>query len=47
VFLNHLRTVLRDKLVRFVISCSDILSRKYIRRILPIISIVITFLSPA
>jgi hypothetical protein len=30
VLLSHFCIVLRDKLVRFVISCSDILSRKYI-----------------
>lgn len=45
--LSHLRIVLREKPVRFVISCSDSLSRKYIRRIFPNISIVITFISPA
>ena len=45
--LTHLRIVLRDKPVRFAISCSDNLSRKYIRRILPNISMVITLLSPA
>jgi len=39
--------VLRDKPVRFAISCSDSLSRKYNRRILPNISMVITLLSPA
>ena len=40
--LRHVRTVLRDKPVRLAISCSDTLSRKYIRRILPNISMVIT-----
>ena len=40
--LSHRRTVLRDRPVRLVISCSDTLSRKYIRRILPNISMVIT-----
>ena len=45
--LSHLRIVLRDKPVSFVISCSDNPSRKYIRRILPNISMVITSLSPA
>ena len=42
VFLNQARIVLRAKPVCFVISCSDSLSRRYIRRILPNISIVIT-----
>ena len=42
----NLRIVLRDKSVRFVISCSDSLSRKYIRRILPNISMVIPFYLP-
>ena len=36
--------VLRDKPVRLAISCSDRSSRKYIRLILPNISMVITFL---
>jgi hypothetical protein len=44
---SKLRIVLRAKPVRFAISCSDILSRKYIRRILPKISMVITLFSPA
>jgi len=45
--LTHLRIVLRANPVRLAISCSDSLSRKYIRRILPIISILITLCSPA
>jgi hypothetical protein len=44
---SQVRIVLRDKPVRFAISCSDNLSRKCIRRIFPNISMVITFLSPA
>jgi hypothetical protein len=40
------RTVLRDRPVRLVISCSDTLSRKCIRRILPNISMVITLFVP-
>ena len=38
---NHRRIVLRDKPVRLVISCSDSLSRRNIRRILPSMSMVI------
>ena len=40
------RTVLHDKPVRLVISCNDTLSRKYIRLILPNISMVITLFVP-
>ena len=43
--LSHVRIVLRDKLVIRAISRSDFLSRKYIRRILPIIAMVITSFS--
>ena len=39
---NHLRTVLRDKLVSRTISRTDSFSRKYIRRTLPIMAMVIT-----
>ena len=46
-FLSHPRIVLRDKPVRLLISCSDSLSRKYIRRTFPNISMVITFFAPA
>ena len=42
VFLCKVRIVLRAKSVYFIISCSDSLSRKYIRQILPNISIAIT-----
>ena len=40
--LSHLRTVLRDKLVSRTISRTDFFSRKYIRRTLPIMAMVIT-----
>jgi len=39
---NHLRTVLRDKLVSRTISRTDLFSRKYIRLTLPIMAMVIT-----
>ena len=39
---SHLRTVLRDKLVSRTISRTDFFSRKYIRRTLPIMAMVIT-----
>ena len=45
-FLSQLRTVLRDRPVRLAISCNDTLSRMYIRRILPNISMVITLHFP-
>jgi hypothetical protein len=39
--------VLRDSPVRFAIARTDILSRTCMRRILPNISMVITFFAPA
>ena len=39
---NHLRTVLRDKLVSRTISRTDFFWRKNIRRTLPIMAMVIT-----
>jgi hypothetical protein len=44
---DHFRMVFLDSPVRLAIWCSESLSRKYIRRIFPNISMLITLCSPA